>query len=299
MPSISRPTSVLRVAALCFSSGLFAATLIATPAGVELDIAYAKDHPGQKLDLYLPASAKNFATIVFVHGGSLTSGDKRDEDYGKVCSTFVAAGLACASINYRLLKDGDWPAPASDTAAAFAWTLRNIAARGGDPKRIFLVGHSSGARLVATIATDESFAGYAGFALADIRVVVVMGSIMRDQEFEDEAAKAPPEKLRNLFANDSFYRPYGSADKYRDSWPLHHIHAGMPPVLFIVAEEERIHPPVLASAQEFIAAAAKVGSHAEYKIVPGKHMDEVHNLGAAGNPMLPAILQFMKDSSPR
>lgn len=60
MPSISRPTSVLRVAALCFSSGLFAATLIATPAGVELDIAYAKDHPGQKLDLYLPGIREKF-----------------------------------------------------------------------------------------------------------------------------------------------------------------------------------------------------------------------------------------------
>jgi acetyl esterase/lipase len=299
MPAIFKSSTTLRLSTLCLASAIFAATLIAAPAGVELDIAYEKDHPAQKLDLYLPAGAKNFATVVFVHGGSLESGDKRDEDYGKVCPTFVTAGLACASINYRLLKDADWPAPANDTAAACAWTLRNIAARGGDPKRIFLVGHSSGARLVATIATNESFAARAGFSLSDIRGVVAMGSIMRDQNFEDEAAKAPPEKLRNLFANDSSYRPYGSADKYRDSWPLHHIHAGMPPVLFIVAEAEKINPPVLASAEEFIAAAAKVGGHAEYKIAPGKHMDEVRGLGAAGNPILPAILQFIKDRSPR
>ena len=238
--------------------------LIAAPSGVELDLAYAKNHPAQKLDLYLPTDAKSFPTVVFVHGGSLTSGDKRDEDYGKVCPTFVSAGIACASINYRLLRDGDWPAAADDTAAAFAWTQHNIASRGGDPNRVFLVGHSSGARLVATIATDEQFAKRAGFPLADIRGVVAMGSIMRDAEFEAELPKASPEKVQKLFATDGFYHPYGTAEKYRDSWPLHHIHAGMPPILFIIAEEEEIHPPVLASNEEFINAAAKVGSHAEY-----------------------------------
>src|SRR5579862_7925996 len=275
MPITIHTSRFTRLAAAFILCALPAAAIAAPAPATELDIAYAKDHAAQRLDLYLPANAKNFATVVFVHGGSLTSGDKRDEDYGKVCPTFVAAGLACASINYRLLKDGAWPASADDTALAFAWTLHNIASRGGDPKRIFLVGHSSGARLVSNIGTEEQFAKRAGFALSDIRGVVAMGSIMRDQEFEDEAAKATPEKVQHLFATDDFYRPFGSAEKYRDSWPLHHIHAGMPPELFIIAEDERIHPPVEASDREFIAAAEKVGCHAEYKIVPGRHMDEV------------------------
>jgi len=269
------------------------------PASVDLDVAYAKDHPAQHLDLYVPAAAKGFATVVFVHGGGLTSGDKRDEDYGRVCSAFVTAGLACASINYRLLQDGAWPAAAEDTAAAFVWTERNIASRGGDPKRIFLVGHSSGARLVAIIATDEQFAKRAGFAIADIRGVVVMGSIMRDQEFEDAVAKAPPEKVQKLFGADPEYRAYGTPERYRDSWPMHHIHAGVPPVLFIIAEREKLQPPVLSSAEEFIAAAAKVGCRADYKIVYGGHMDEVRNLGSSGDVVLPAILEFIRGSSSR
>jgi len=274
------------------------ATLIAS-ANDNLDVAYAKDHPAQHLDLYVPAAAKGFATVVFVHGGSLTSGNKRDQDYGRVCSAFVKAGVACVSINYRLLQEGAWPAAADDTAAAFVWTERNIATRGGDPKRIFLVGHSSGARLAATIATDEQFAKRAGFAVGDIRGIVVMGSIMRDQEFEDAAAQAPPEKVQRLFETDQEYRAYGTPERYRDSWPMHHIHAGMPPVLFIIAEREKLQPPVLSSAQEFIAAAAKVGCRANYKIVSGGHMDEVRNLGSSADAVLPAILEFIRVSTLR
>jgi acetyl esterase/lipase len=292
-------SALLRLPIICFLSVLLAAPLIAAPVDLELDIAYGKDHPNQRLDLYLPTASKGFATVVFVHGGSLQTGDKRDDDYGKVCPTFVSAGVACASINYRFLQNAPWPASADDTAAAFAWTKRNIASRNGDPARIFLVGHSSGARLVATIASDEQFAQRAGFALADIRGVVVMGSIMRDQDFEDQITKAPPAKILSAFATDPEYRAYGTPERYRESWPLHHIHTGIPPVLFIIAEHEEINPPVLASAQEFIAAVTRVGGHAYYKIVPGRHMDEVHNLGAPGDLIQPAILEFIQRPDPR
>jgi hypothetical protein len=42
------------------------------------------------LDLSTPES-KGFATVIFVHGGSLSGGDKADSDYGKVCDPFPAA----------------------------------------------------------------------------------------------------------------------------------------------------------------------------------------------------------------
>ena len=61
-------------------------------APVERDLAYGS-HPRQRLDLSTPET-KGFPTVVFVHGGSLSSGDKADEDYGKVCRAFPAAGIA-------------------------------------------------------------------------------------------------------------------------------------------------------------------------------------------------------------
>jgi len=68
--------------------------------GLERDLVYGSD-PKQRLDLSVPA-AKEFPTVIFFHGGSLTPGDKADEDYRDVCAPFPGAGIACANVNYRL-----------------------------------------------------------------------------------------------------------------------------------------------------------------------------------------------------
>src|ERR1700692_2806412 len=78
--------------------------------GLERELAYGPD-PNQRLDLSLPP-VKRFATGIFVHGGSIASGDKADEDYRKVCAPFPDAGIACASVNYRLAPAHPWPAQA-------------------------------------------------------------------------------------------------------------------------------------------------------------------------------------------
>ncbi len=261
---------------------------------VEPDVAYG-GHARQRLDLYLPESAHQFATVVFVHGGSLESGDKADADYGAVCRPFVDAGVACANINYRLLQDAPWPAAAADTAAAFAWVKGNIASRGGDPTNVFLVGHSSGARLVATLGTNEEFLRQAGLRLKDVRGVVPMGTILWDEEFEKAMAQLPREQMEARFARYAIYRGFASPDDYLKSWPMKHVQAGMPPFLFIIAEHEKLQPPILAQAEQFIAAARKLGCQASYQILSGaRHMDEVRKLGQPDDAALPAILAFIR-----
>jgi acetyl esterase/lipase len=76
--------------------------------------------PKQKLDLSIPAGT-GFTTVLFIHGGSLTGGDKSDDDYRGVCAPFMAAGIACANVNYRLAPAHAWPAQAEDVAASVAW----------------------------------------------------------------------------------------------------------------------------------------------------------------------------------
>ena len=137
---------------------------------VDRDIAYGSD-PAQRLDLTVPPG-RNFPTIIFIHGGSLSSGDKSDTDYGKVCDAFPAAGIACANVNYRLTPASAWPAQPDDVASAVAWVRANIGARGGDPGRLFLLGHSSGAMLVALVAADGSYLARAGVTSTALRGVM-------------------------------------------------------------------------------------------------------------------------------
>jgi len=121
-----------------------------------------------KLDLYLPRGGKNFATLVWFHGGGLKAGAKDGGETPKIARALAAEGIAVASVNYRL---SPYPAYLEDSAAAVAWVRANIAARGGDPERVFISGHSAGGYLTLMLAMDsrwlkphgltpDSFAGY-------------------------------------------------------------------------------------------------------------------------------------------
>ena len=55
-----------------------------------------------KLDLYLPAKAKNFPALIFIHGGGLQAGDKSKLD--QVGRRFALLGIAVVAPNYRLSR---------------------------------------------------------------------------------------------------------------------------------------------------------------------------------------------------
>lgn len=266
---------------------------------LERDLAYGSD-PSQRLDLSVPA-AKGFPTVIFIHGGSLTSGDKADEDYRSVCAPFPGAGIACANVNYRLAPAHPWPAQAEDVAAAVAWVKSKIGPRGGDPQKLFLLGHSSGATLVALLGTDERYLARHGLKTSDLRGVVPMGSIMWDDELEQALTKYGRERVEAAFARDPDNRMYSSLDLYLDRWPIRHVRAGMPPFLFLIAESEQEQPPVLRTNRKFVEDARSQGNWAEHKVLPGRtHDSAVRKLHEPGDPVFAIVRDFVRQfSGPR
>jgi acetyl esterase/lipase len=103
--------------------------------------------------------------VVYVHGGAWAIGDKSRVWYKP--ELFVAElGYILASINYRLSPYPPTPVVPGrvmfpdhphDVGEAIAWLYRNVAAYGGDPAKIALVGHSAGAHLVSLMGTDPSY----------------------------------------------------------------------------------------------------------------------------------------------
>ena len=266
-------------------------TAAASP--VERDLAYGS-HPRQRLDLFTPET-KGFPTVVFVHGGSLSTGDKADEDYGKVCRAFPGAGIACANVNYRLAADAAWPAQAEDVGAAVAWVRTHIAERGGDPQRLVLVGHSSGAMLVALVASDPSYRVDAGA----VRGIVPMGSIMWDEEAERAMKTHPREEVEAAFKRSPDNRMFASLDAYLDHWPIRHVHAGLPPFLFLVAEEEQEHPPVLRTNRTFVERARALGNQASLMVLPHRtHMSAVRSLHVQGDEVFAIVRNFVLGKQP-
>ncbi len=104
--------------------------------------------------------------VVYVHGGAWNAGDKSNNLARKI-DLFTGAGYVFASVNYRLSPDPiDFSYPAArvrfpthpaDVGEAIGWLDRNVAAYGGDPRRILLIGHSAGAHIVSLVSTDLSY----------------------------------------------------------------------------------------------------------------------------------------------
>ena len=263
---------------------------------MEKDLAYGQD-PKQRLDLSTPAS-NGFPTVIFIHGGSLTSGDKADEDYRDACAPFPAAGIACANINYRLGTANRWPAQAQDVAAAVAWVRANIGARGGDSARMFLLGHSSGAMLAALLGADEQYLREQGLTTADLRGIIVMGSIMWDDDLQQAMERNGRARIEQGFTSGDDYPMYESLDMYLDHWPIQHVRRGMPPYLFLIADSEQVQPPILKTNRAFVERAIALGNHAEYQVLPGRsHYSAIHRLSEPGDSTFVLVREFVENNS--
>ena len=259
----------------------------------ERDVPYGTDSK-QRLDLSIPSDT-GFPTVLFVHGGSLTSGDKSDDDHRHVCAPFVAAGIGCANVNYRLAPAFSWPVQAEDVAGAVAWVRANIASRGGNPDKMFLIGHSSGATLVALIATNERYLAQHGLSTKALRGIVPMGSIMWDDDLEQAIHRHGHSRVEEAFRRDPDNRMYASLEVYLDHWPMRHMRRGLPPFLFLIAETEQEQPPVLKTNRKFVDDARALGNRAEYRVLSGRtHYSAVRRLGEPNDPVFAIIRDFIR-----
>jgi len=116
------------------------------------------------LDLYVPPKRcrrrKAVPVVVWVHGGGYLKGDKSQQVAAKV-ALFAKRGWIFASVNYRLSRpaagNARYPDHYDDVAAAVAWLRKHVGRRGGDPKRIALLGHSAGADIVSNVAVNPAY----------------------------------------------------------------------------------------------------------------------------------------------
>ncbi|BCG03158.1 hypothetical protein PPGU19_077260 (plasmid) [Paraburkholderia sp. PGU19] len=142
---------------------------------VTRDVSYGPDDK-QRLDVFVPAAtqASPRAVLIFVHGGGYVRGDKHAPDspfYDNVMLWAANHGMIGINVNYRLAPQNGWPSGAEDLGLATRWVQQNIAAQGGAPARIFLVGHSSGASHVAGYVAQPRFHGPQGVGLAGVALI--------------------------------------------------------------------------------------------------------------------------------
>jgi acetyl esterase/lipase len=132
--------------------------------------------PGAKLDLYAPVGADGEApVVVFAHFTRMSGG--RRHLFRFVGQTLALRGFVTAIPDVR--GDADAPCRNSigDLVQACAWVRANCGRYGGDPDRLFLMGHAGGAHSVAMLALDPQWLAAVDMSPSDLRGAIGVSGV--------------------------------------------------------------------------------------------------------------------------
>ncbi|MGK5045527.1 alpha/beta hydrolase [Janthinobacterium sp. GB4P2] len=172
--------------------------------------------PRQKLDVYAPKFRTGpVPVVVFFYGGNWTTGERAD--YAFVGHALAARGYLAVIVDYRLYPDVHYPEILQDAARAVAWAAMESGRHGGDPARLFVMGHSAGAYNAAMVALDASLLARHGMRPHDLRGWIGLAG---PYDFLP---------IENTTTRPVFFYP----DTPASSQPIHHVTAEAPPALLI------------------------------------------------------------------
>jgi CubicO group peptidase (beta-lactamase class C family)/poly(3-hydroxybutyrate) depolymerase len=261
---------------------------------VKRDIPYADPAAErQVLDVYSPKNAKNLPVVFWIHGGGWQTGDKSDVQFKP--KVFTEKGFVFVSTNYRLLPAVDMATIVRDVAKSIHWVHDHIADYGGDPKRLYIMGHSAGAQLAALICTDERYLKAEGLSLAITRGCVPVDGDTFDIPAIIEVAETrwrvhglPPSKFghREKFGNDPA--------KHKDFSAVTHVakDKGIPPFLILHVAG---HPDTTAQALRLGNVLKDAGLPVTvFGAKETTHTKINADLGLDDDPATKALFEFLK-----
>lgn len=219
---------VAAAASLGACSGVAVLNTLEPKDGVAIrkDLAY-RPGPRGGLDVYQPKSADGHApVVVFLYGGGWDSGAKGD--YVFAGAALARQGFVTVVPDYRLYPEVRWPAFLQDSAAAVAWTKAHAAEYGGDPNKLFLMGHSAGAYNAVDLAVDRRWLAAVGLdPHRDIRGVVGL---------------AGPYDFLPLHS-DELKEIFGPVAQRPDTQPINHVDGQAPPMFLATDSADKVVDP--------------------------------------------------------
>ncbi len=260
---------------------------------VKRNIPYVeKADERQVLDVYAPPKAKNLPVVFWIHGGGWQGGDKTDVQIKP--QVFTDKGFVFVSTNYRLLPSVDMATIVRDNAKSLHWVHDHIADYGGDPKRLFIMGHSAGAQLAALLCTDERYLKAEGLSLANIKGCVPVDGDTFDVPAIIEVAETrwrvhglPNAKFghREKFGNDP--------EKHKDFSAVTHVakDKGISPFLILHVAD---HPDTSAQARRLGNVLKDAGvAVTVFGAKETTHSKINADLGLPDDPATKALFEFL------
>ena len=180
---------------------------------------------GLALDAYVPRNVVNAPVVVFFYGGSWEAGKRRWYRY--VGDALANHGVLVLIPDYRKYPDVHFPAFMHDAANAVAWAHEHAAEFGGDPKRLFVMGHSAGGQIAALLAADKRYLNAAGLQPRDLAGMIGLAGAYAFLPFVENESE--------IFGD--------TAQGRYDSQPINFIDGDEPPMLLLQGVDDDVVPP--------------------------------------------------------
>jgi len=248
------------------------------------DIAYGADYY-QRIDIWRPRQlpVDRLPVLMFAHGGAWTNGYK--EWMGLLAPAVTRFPAIYISVSHRLAPQYKFPAPFEDCLAALTWTHGHIADYGGDPRRIFVGGHSSGGHLYALCALRPDALLAAGMPAQVIRACFPVSA-----RFNLVFDNPQPGSLEHRHQSMLF-------DPGQDAMPAspyHHVAGSDVP--FLVTWGSRDLPSIIDNGKRMVSAMERHDCFVRRLVLENyDHFDAALKIREPESPWMAAVRKWMVD----
>jgi acetyl esterase/lipase len=198
----------------------------------------------------------------------------------------VDRGFVFVSTNYRFVPNVTVKEMTGDIAKAIRWVHDHAKDYGGDPRSIFVMGHSAGAHLAALVCTDDRYLKAEGLPLSILKGCVPVDVSVYDipRRLKDGGA-VPPASFKTIFGE--------TEEAQRDLSPVAHVARGknIPPFLILHVADR---PDTKAQSQWFARTLQEAGVAAKVVPAEGKTHGTINaDLGSPDDKPTQALYEFL------
>ena len=241
----------------------------------EATVAFAPEL-GLSLDIYRPqgAGARSAPTVLFFYGGGWQRGQRAQ--YRFVGRQLAQQGVLAIVADYRTFPRAGFPDFIDDAAHAVAWTRQHAGDYQGDPRRLYIAGHSAGAQIAALLGTDPRYLARHDMQPRDLAGVIGLAGPY------------------DFVINGQYEQVFGPPAQWPQAQAINFVDGNEPPFLLIHGNKDRV-----AEVRDSVDMAAKLRAErisANLLILPGGgHSAPLLGLYAPQRSpdVLPAIMAFV------
>lgn len=235
-----------------------------------------------KLNIFVPRKMKGekLPVLIYVHGGNWNTGNKNI--YGFFGRNFAKKNVITVIPSYTLSPEANYDQMAAEIASAINWTATDIEKYGGDPRKLFVTGHSAGGHLVALATMNPKYG---------VKEATVSGIILNDAaglDMKHYLEQNPP-----TGQNDYLTTWTNDPKEWTNASPMYFINDKTPPFLIYVGK--KTYPSIKVANERFVNELKKYQKDLSPVLVNKKHIPMILQYFWPWNDRIAETVDFMME----